>query len=137
MIFQKGTFYNTFISHRFANYMKRNSDEIAMMNNAEQAASLMAYSSSSAGFSSHNELDDELVDGEKGKLANKSDFSDGVSEGDVRAQLAQKEKDLILAAELGKALLEKNEELSQQNERIAEEYSQRLEVGTSFFLLEH
>ena len=30
-------------------------------------------------------------------------------------QLQQKERDLILAAELGKALLEKNEELSKQN----------------------
>ncbi|KAJ9599609.1 hypothetical protein L9F63_009926 [Diploptera punctata] len=47
---------------------------------------------------------------------------------DVYAQLQQKEKDLILAAELGKALLEKNEELSRQNEKIAEEYSQKLEV---------
>ncbi|XP_046979460.1 bicaudal D-related protein homolog [Schistocerca americana] len=48
-------------------------------------------------------------------------------EQDVYTQLQQKEKDLILAAELGKALLEKNEELSKQNERIAEEYSQNLE----------
>ena len=48
---------------------------------------------------------------------------------DVYAQLQQKEKDLILAAELGKALLEKNEELSRQNEKIAEEYSQKLEVN--------
>jgi coiled-coil domain-containing protein 64 len=47
---------------------------------------------------------------------------------DVYAQLQQKEKDLILAAELGKALLEKNEELSRQNERLAEDYSQKLEV---------
>lgn len=48
---------------------------------------------------------------------------------DVYAQLQQKEKDLILAAELGKALLEKNEELSRQNEKIAEDYSQKLEVS--------
>ena len=47
---------------------------------------------------------------------------------DVRALLAQKEKDLILAAELGKALLEKNEDLSQQNEKMAEEFSKQLEV---------
>jgi len=47
---------------------------------------------------------------------------------DVYAQLQQKEKDLILAAELGKALLEKNEELSRQNEKIAEDYSQKLEL---------
>ena len=51
---------------------------------------------------------------------------------DVRALLAQKEKDLILAAELGKALLEKNEDLSQHNEKMAEEFSKQLEVGSSF-----
>ena len=48
---------------------------------------------------------------------------------DVHAQLLAKERDLILAAELGKALLEKNEDLSKQNEKIAEEFSQKLEVG--------
>ena len=52
-----------------------------------------------------------------------------VSEADVYGQLRQKERDLILAAELGKALLEKNEELSKQNEKIAEDFSQKLEVG--------
>ena len=30
---------------------------------------------------------------------------------------------------VGKALLEKNEDLSKQNEKIAEEFSQKLEVG--------
>lgn len=49
---------------------------------------------------------------------------------DVYGQLAQKERDLLLAAQLGKALLEKNEELSMQNEKIAEEYSRQLEVTT-------
>ncbi|XP_037090336.1 bicaudal D-related protein homolog isoform X2 [Pollicipes pollicipes] len=47
--------------------------------------------------------------------------------GDVFAQLQQKENDLILAAELGKALLEKNEALSMENERMAEDYSKHLE----------
>ena len=51
------------------------------------------------------------------------------SDADVHAQLLAKERDLILAAELGKALLEKNEDLSKQNEKIAEEFSQKLEVG--------
>merc|ERR1719266_167428 len=49
------------------------------------------------------------------------------SDADVYGQLQQKERDLILAAELGKALLEKNEELSKQNEKIAEDFSQKLE----------
>ena len=48
--------------------------------------------------------------------------------------LEQKERDLLLAAELGKALLEKNEELSQQNEKMAEDFSQKLEVRP-FFLI--
>ena len=48
---------------------------------------------------------------------------------DLLNQLAQKENDLILAAELGKALLERNEELSRANERITEDYSHKLEVS--------
>ena len=51
----------------------------------------------------------------------------------LHAQLLAKERDLILAAELGKALLEKNEDLSKQNEKIAEEFSQKLEVGLKAF----
>ncbi|XP_059615832.1 bicaudal D-related protein homolog [Phlebotomus argentipes] len=49
------------------------------------------------------------------------------SEGDLWTQLQQKEADLVLAAELGKALLEKNEELAKQQEKIIEEYSTKLE----------
>lgn len=54
---------------------------------------------------------------------------------DVYAQLVQKERDLLLAAQLGKALLEKNEELGLQNEKMAEEYSRQLEVSFFFFPL--
>lgn len=57
--------------------------------------------------------------------------SDGSSLQDVYAQLIQKERDLLLAAQLGKALLEKNEELGLQNEKMAEEYSHQLEVSVS------
>merc|ERR1712038_1052261 len=46
---------------------------------------------------------------------------------DVYSQLAQKEKDLVLAAELGKALLGKNEDLARQNEKLQDDFSQRLE----------
>ena len=49
--------------------------------------------------------------------------------------LQNKDKDLVLAAELGKALLEKNEELSKENERIAEEFSHKLEVIVLSFLV--
>ena len=48
---------------------------------------------------------------------------------DVYSQLAQKENDLILAAELGKALLEKNEELRRQNDAMAEGFQNKIEVG--------
>lgn len=48
---------------------------------------------------------------------------------DVYILLAKKEKDLQLAAELGKVLLERNEELSRANEKITEEYSHKLEVS--------
>ena len=56
-------------------------------------------------------------------------MADRTEDMDIHEQLRQKERDLVLAAELGKALLDKNEEISRQNERITEEYSQKLEVS--------
>lgn len=56
---------------------------------------------------------------------------------DLWTQLQKKESDLLLAAELGKALLDKNEELAKQQEKIIEEYSKKLEVRAfllSFYL---
>eukprot|EP00092_Neocalanus_flemingeri_P002948 GFUD01003153.1.p1 GENE.GFUD01003153.1~~GFUD01003153.1.p1 ORF type:complete len:587 (+),score=243.74 GFUD01003153.1:263-2023(+) len=47
---------------------------------------------------------------------------------DLNKLLDTQEDDLILAGELGKALLDKNEEISQQRETIVVEYSQKLEV---------
>lgn len=47
---------------------------------------------------------------------------------DIWTQLRQKDNDLQLAAELGKALLEKNEELKKQLDATIEEYSKKLEV---------
>ena len=52
-----------------------------------------------------------------------------IEENDIFILLEAKEKDLILAAELVKSLLERNEELSKQNERIAESFSETLEVS--------
>ena len=49
----------------------------------------------------------------------------------INLLLQQKEKDLVLAAELGKALLEKNEDLSAQNEKMAEDFAKQLEVSSS------
>ena len=43
--------------------------------------------------------------------------------------LISKDSDLILAAELGSALLIKNEEISKQRETMVVEYTQKLEVS--------
>ena len=51
------------------------------------------------------------------------------TEQDLWTQLQKKESDLLLAAELGKALLDKNEELMKQQEKLIEEYSTKLEVS--------
>jgi len=58
---------------------------------------------------------------------NGNEHNNFADSGDVMAALASKDRDLVLAAELGKALLEKNEELSKENEKIAEEFSHKLE----------
>jgi len=47
----------------------------------------------------------------------------------LRAQLEQKEHDLVLAAELGKALLEKNADLERRLEQTADELNTRIEVS--------
>lgn len=58
-----------------------------------------------------------------------ADMEDRESREDVWTLLRQKENDLQLAAELGKALLEKNEELKKQHDGTVDEYSKKLEVG--------
>ena len=52
------------------------------------------------------------------------------SEVDIYKVIQEKEHDLVLAAELGKVLLDKNEEISQIREKIVLDYTQRLEVLT-------
>uniref|UniRef100_A0A4X1VNK5 BICD family-like cargo adapter 2 n=2 Tax=Sus scrofa TaxID=9823 RepID=A0A4X1VNK5_PIG len=47
---------------------------------------------------------------------------------DLALQLQEKEKDLLLAAELGKMLLEQNEELQRQMEMLSAQHSEREEV---------
>lgn len=83
--------------------------------------------------SSKYELEDYVYEMEcrAGELARSAD----AEAEDIHARLAQKERDLILAAELGKALLERNELLVQQNERLAEDYSHKLEVRCVPWLL--
>lgn len=72
-------------------------------------------------------LEDYVVEMENRSAIDQSQ-AQALSE-DVWTQLQQKENDLVLAAELGKALLEKNEELKRQQEALVEEYSKKLEVS--------
>ncbi|CAI6353386.1 unnamed protein product [Macrosiphum euphorbiae] len=75
-------------------------------------------------------LDHHLaIDSEPGNSQRDSapDGGAGGTTGMVAEELRQKNKDLVLAARLGKALLAKNDELSLMNERLAEEYGDKLE----------
>lgn len=47
---------------------------------------------------------------------------------DIFQQLAKKDRDLELAAELGKVLLQENEELKLRLDQLNQEYMQKLEV---------
>ena len=47
---------------------------------------------------------------------------------DLYAELEQNQSDLILAGELGKALLEKTNHLSEENEKLVEEFTRDNEV---------
>lgn len=74
------------------------------------------------------DLDDYIYEMEtRAAKLNDAAACGGADAEDVYAQLAQKEKDLVLAAELGKALLEKNEELSVSNERMLDDFTHKVE----------
>jgi len=75
-------------------------------------------------------LEDYVVEMENRSAINEQQ-AQNLSE-DVWTQLQQKENDLQLAAELGKALLEDNEKLKKQLEETVEEYSKKLEVSSVF-----
>lgn len=68
-------------------------------------------------------LEDYIYD-----MEHRADHGGANNSEDLWSQLQQKEADLVLAAELGKALLEKNEELKKQQDAIVDEYSRKLEV---------
>jgi coiled-coil domain-containing protein 64 len=48
---------------------------------------------------------------------------------DLLSLLRQKEKDLVLAAKLGKALLERNQDLTKQYEKMNKDLNEKLEVN--------
>ncbi|GAV05304.1 hypothetical protein RvY_15458 [Ramazzottius varieornatus] len=88
--------------------------------------------SSLSDFSRGIDLDDYLEELEK-RMAAETDHDGDSSQGSLRntpdllTQLQQKERDLMLAAELGKALLERNEELTKRQEILTKDYSARIE----------
>lgn len=104
-------------------------------NRHQSSASL----SSIGGHHHHHRLDDYTIMEQQQQQAAPADLPVpvGSSLQELYGQLVQKERDLLLAAQLGKALLEKNEELGLQNEKMAEEYSRQLEVSQYcvFYLL--
>lgn len=51
---------------------------------------------------------------------------------DLLSLFRQKEKDLVLAAKLGKALLERNQDLTKQYDKMTKDLNDRLEVRRSF-----
>ncbi|XP_055331447.1 LOW QUALITY PROTEIN: BICD family-like cargo adapter 1 [Paramacrobiotus metropolitanus] len=76
-------------------------------------------------LSSGFDLDSYLVELEK-RMSQEGD--DGSAAGsDLYTQLQQKERDLLLAAELGKALLERNEELTKRQDVLSKDYAARIE----------
>ena len=60
----------------------------------------------------------------------RADYDDGFDKETVNIYeiIEQKENDLLLAAELGTALLDKNEEISRHREKIVMDYTQKMEV---------
>lgn len=54
---------------------------------------------------------------------------------DLLLLFRQKEKDLVLAAKLGKALLERNQDLTKQYEKMHKDLSEKLEVNKNVFIL--
>jgi hypothetical protein len=72
----------------------------------------------------YEDLEEYIIEMSSGRNTDGRDSQDV----DVWSQLQQKESDLLLAAELGKALLEKNEELKKEQERVVDQYSKKLEV---------
>ena len=82
-----------------------------------------------------NRTRSEFNSNKSSEIKDQTDRGMGESDENLLTQLQQKEKDLILAAELGKALLDRNEELSRANEKITEEYSHKLEVINILLIL--
>ena len=83
-------------------------------------------------YTEYDETDEASNENHERYFENTEDngnYEYSVDENDFAAILDQKDKDLRLAAELGKALLEQNAELERRIEQTTEEYTQKLEVS--------
>ena len=87
-------------------------------------------------YTDYDETDDAHNENHDSYFENTEDngnYEYNVDENDFAAILDQKDKDLRLAAELGKALLDQNGELERRIEQTTEEYNQKLEVSKQFY----
>lgn len=77
-------------------------------------------------------LEEELamLTGERGAEDEQPELESpaAVQNPDLLSLFRQKEKDLVLAAKLGKALLERNQDLTKQYEKMHKDLSEKLEV---------
>ena len=81
-------------------------------------------------YDSYDQMDKDYEDNYDYEASEqRGDLEYEIDEDNFAAILEQKDKDLRLAAELGKALLEQNAELQRRFEQSAEEYNQKLEVN--------
>ncbi|KAL7288944.1 hypothetical protein TKK_0016907 [Trichogramma kaykai] len=71
---------------------------------------------------------EDMISSLQTRGAQLDDEEDELSQ-DPSQLLAQRDRDLVLAAELGKALLERNQELTRQSEALAENYASKIEVS--------
>lgn len=62
------------------------------------------------------------------------ELTDYQDPGELLASLKQKEEEVILAAQLGNALLLENRRLKEQSEKLHEQYADRLEVRLIRFI---
>ncbi|XP_015042938.1 bicaudal D-related protein homolog isoform X1 [Drosophila pseudoobscura] len=113
-----------------------NSSSSSSSNKSKRARQFSKPSSSIGGGGAANLASESVYDHHSSLIGDSIDLEHYISamearrhdnEPDVWAQLQQKESDILLAAELGKALLEKNEELVKQQEKLIEDYSAKIE----------
>lgn len=125
--------YNSSSSSSNNNSKSKRTRQYSKLTAATSGIDATAITNDSSGIyeqHSHSSLIDASIDLEHYISTMEARCND--TEPDVWAQLQQKESDILLAAELGKALLEKNEDLVKQQEKLIEDYSGKIEVSFKF-----